>query len=197
VRFAEARRPERRAIADGPLPGIALRALPAVEPGMGHGEFVRATLGRGAPVTSGSNEPGWEASAMLTKGGADAHLFLNFHHEPPLDLSGADCLVFDSAVPEGQQTRTALLVILHEEGGGDFLASTGRSLASAGTQRSVVPLDRFTLAGWAKDADGVLDLKRVSDVRIGWGGYLGDRDESVVFRVGTPQLGRIGGPTGP
>lgn len=63
-----------------------------------------------------------------------------------------------------------LLVILHEGGGGDFIAETGRSMAAPGRKCSFIALNRFQLAGWSKDADGILDLKRVSDIRIGWGG---------------------------
>jgi hypothetical protein len=42
-------------------------------------------------------------------------------------------------VPDGQSTPSELLVILHEEGGGDFLAQTSRSLAASGRQRTFLP----------------------------------------------------------
>ena len=41
-------------------------------------------------------------------------------------------------------------------------------------------------AGWSKDKDGVLDARRVSDVSIGWGGYLGREGETVQFAIRTP-----------
>jgi len=121
----------------------------------------------------------------------DTHLFLQFLYRQALDLSDADCLVLETWVPEGQSTPSQILVILREEGGGDFLAETGRSLAAPGRKRSFVSLSRFQLAGWSKDADGVLDLKRVSDIRIGWGGYLGAEHEKVQFSAALPQVGTV------
>jgi len=82
-------------------------------------------------------------------------------------------------------------VILHEEGGGDFLAATGRSLAAPGRERTFVAMSRFQLAGWSKDADGVLDPTRISEIRVGWGGYFGAEGEKVQFRVALPQVGVV------
>lgn len=82
-------------------------------------------------------------------------------------------------------------MILHEEGGGDFIAETGRSLAAPGRERTFVTLSRFQLAGWSKDADGIMDLKRVSDIRIGWGGYFGVEHEKIQFSVALPQVGSV------
>ena len=157
---------------------------------MGHGEFVRAELTPDA-AHSRAGSPAWQAAAVLTKAKVDTHLFLQFHYPQPLDLSDADCLAMETWVPDGQSTPSQLLVILHEEGGGDFLAETGRSLAAPGRERTFVALSRFQLAGWSKDADGVLDLKRVGDIRIGWGGYFGAEGEKVQFSVALPQVGAV------
>jgi hypothetical protein len=94
-------------------------------------------------------------------------------------------------VPDGQSTPSQLLAILHEEGGGDFLAETSRSLAAPGQERTFIALSRFQLAGWSKDADGVLNLQRVGDIRIGWGGYFGSEHEKVQFSVALPQIGVV------
>jgi hypothetical protein len=190
LRFASAKPPARRAITGGTLPDLVRRPVPEAEPVMGHGEFVRAEL---KPDTAHSRAgfPAWQAGAVLTKGGVDTHLFLQFHYPQPLDLSDADCLAVETWVPDGQATPNQLLVILHEEGGGDFLAETGRSLAAAGGERNFVAWSRFQLAGWSKDADGVLDLKRVSDIRIGWGGYFGAEGEKVQFSVALPEAGAV------
>jgi hypothetical protein len=189
-RFAAAKPPQRRTITGSTLPNLVLRAVPGVEPIMGHGEFVRAEL---VPDSTHSrdNSPAWQAAAVLTRGQVDTHLFLQFHYPQPLDLGDADCLALETWVPDGQSTPNQLLVILHEEGGGDFFAETGRSLAAPGRECSFVALSRFQLAGWSKDADGVLDLKRLSDIRIGWGGYLGAEGEKVQFSVALPQVGAM------
>jgi hypothetical protein len=189
-RFASAKPPQRRAITTGALPNLFLRAVPGAEPTMAHGEFVRAGLAPNA-ARSRAGSPAWQAAAVLTKTKVDTHLFLQFCYPQPLDLSDADCLAIETWVPDGQSTPSQLLVILHEEGGGDFIAETGRSMAAPGREHTFIPLSRFQLAGWSKDADGVLDLKRVGDIRIGWGGYLGEEHEKVQFSAALPEVGTV------
>lgn len=189
-RFAQERVPKRMTAVGGPLPGLSLRPAARVEPTSPHGQFVRA----GLTAASAEERPGypvWQAAATLTKGNVDTHLFVQFHYDQPQDLSDVDCLAMETWVPAGQKTASQILVILHEEGGGDFVASTGRLLSEPGRERSFLPLNRLELAGWSrdKDADGALDLKRVSDIRIGWGGYYGSEGEKVQFSVALPQLG--------
>jgi hypothetical protein len=163
-----------------------LKPLATADPTTPHGAFVRATLGPVADPATGRTA--WQASGELTKGQVDTFQFIEFPLKPPADLAQADGVVVDSWVPAGQKTPTSLLVILHEEGGGDFLAQTGRSLGTPGPVRSILPLTRFQLAGWAKDDNGILDAGRVAAVRIGWGGYLGAEGETVRFRVAPPQI---------
>ncbi|MCL5745203.1 MAG: hypothetical protein M1541_14970, partial [Acidobacteria bacterium] len=114
-RFTAAKPPQRRASTGGALPNLVLHTAAAVEPVMGHGEFVRAEL-TPDDAHSRPGSPAWQAAAVLTKAKVDTHLFLQFHYAPPLDLSDADCLAIESWVPEGQSTPSQLLVILHEEG---------------------------------------------------------------------------------
>jgi hypothetical protein len=98
-------------------------------------------------------------------------------------------VIIDSWIPDGQWTGSKLLVILHEAGGGDFLADTGRRLDSPGHVRSYVPLSQFQAAAWSQDADGTLDRTRISDLSVGWGGYLGKEGERVQFQIAAPALG--------
>jgi len=147
-------------------------------------------------AVSNADAPLWKATGRLTKSQVDTFLFARFHYEGALDLSAADCLAVETWTPEGQKTPSQLLIILHEAGGGDFLVETGRSLAAPGRERSYLPWSRFHLAGWSKDADGVLDLKRVSDISVGWGGYLGAEGEQVSFSVAPPQAGAVGSGSG-
>ena len=189
-RFASAKPPRRRTITSGGMPNLVLSALPEVEPTEAHGEFVRAELAPDA-AHSRANSPARQASAVLTKSKVDTFLFLQFHYSQPPDMSDADCLAIETWVPYGQSTPSQILVILHEEGGGDFIAETGRSLAAPGREQSFVALSRFQLAGWSKDADGILNLKLVSDIRIGWGGYFGAEHEKIQFSVALPQVGSV------
>lgn len=80
-------------------------------------------------------------------------------------------------------------MILHEKGGGDFLATSGRSLGMSGHEQTFIPFARFQLAGWSKDSDGELDLQRVDEVRVGWGGYYGSEGETVDFSLAKPEIG--------
>lgn len=189
LRFASARPTARMLPKDGLLPKTTLKAVPVVEPSVGQGEFVRSEITREDTYQGGG--PVWHAAATLTKGGTDTFLFLQMRYPEVLDLSKAQHLEITSWTPENQSTPTQLLVIISEDGGGDFITETGRSFAIPGEERSYVALSRFQLAGWSKDADGVLDLTKVRDIRIGWGGYHGEKDESVDFRVALPQLGVI------
>ncbi len=190
VRFQSARPPLRRLVTSGWLPALALQAVPPAEPTVGRGEFVREKLTPDA-TRSRPAAPVWRAAAVLTKAKVDTHLFLQIRCPQALDLSDANCLAIETWVPEDQSTPNQLLVILHEEGGGDFFAETGRSLAAPGKECSFIPISRFQLAGWSKDADGMLDLKRVSEIRVGWGGYLGAEGEKVEFSLALPQIGTL------
>ena len=189
-RFAAAKPPPRLKATGGGLPNLSLRRLENVTPTAPHGEFVRGILLPDA-AHSTSGAIAWQADAVLTRGKVDTFHFVQFHYAQPLDLSDADCLALETWVPDGQSTPNQLLVMLHEQGGGDFLVETGRSLAAPGRERSFIPLGGLQLAGWSKDADGVLDLKRVEDIRIGWGGYLGAENERVRFSVALPQVGSV------
>lgn len=190
-RFASAKPPPRRNATSGALPNLSLRSVPRVEPSTPHGEFVRAELASDTTHSSGA-APAWQVGGALAKGKVDTHLFAQFRYPTPLDLSDADCLALETWVTEGQTTPNQLLVILHEQGGGDFLAETGRSLAGPAREQTFIPLGRFQLAGWSRDADGVLDLQRIEDIRIGWGGYLGTEGENVRFSVALPQVAFLG-----
>jgi hypothetical protein len=177
----------RRPLAPGAVLGQRPTAISVGPPLMGHGEFVRGELtpdsARGLPPRSA-----WRAHATLTRGKVDTFLFLRLPVTAPAEFREAALLEVESWVPEGQRTPAQLLVILHEEGGGDFLAETSRSLGVAGRERSFLPLERFELAGWSQDADGRLDRGRISEIRIGWGGYHGTAGEQVEFAVSAPQV---------
>ncbi|MCX8090904.1 MAG: glycosyl hydrolase [Verrucomicrobiae bacterium] len=190
VGFPAAREPRRFKLAPDSLPALTSRPIASVSPRTLRGEFVRADVGPDE-VRSRPEQPVWRARAELTRSDVDTFLFLGFELPEALDLREAHHLVFDTWVPPGQQTANEILVILREEGGGDFLASTGRLLGAAGHQRVFVPLNRFQHAGWSQDADARLDRSRVREIRVGWGGYTGTAGERVEFSVALPQTGWI------
>jgi hypothetical protein len=188
VTFDRAVTPARLPIRGDALPSLVTRGLPLVQPTLGRGEFVDGEL------RVDDTRPGaaaWRSTARLTKGQVDTFQFARFNYSPALDLSDADCVVLDTWVPAGQRTPNELLVILHEDGGGDFIAHTGRGLGEPGHRRSFVPMNQFQHAGWSKDADGVLDRKRVRGISVGWGGYLGAAGERVEFTLAAPQAGAL------
>jgi len=185
-RFDAVRPPGRKAVASGTLPGMVARALPDASPRVARGEFVREQFDR-VDQEGVEGRDVWRAQATLARGQVDTFLFVCFSYADSVDLSEATAIEVESWVPEGQRTATQLLVIVHEKGGGDFIATTARGLNAPGYERSFIPLNRLQLAGWLEDADGMLDLSRVEEIRVGWGGYLGEEGEQVVFRVTAPR----------
>jgi len=174
---------------------MTFKELPAAQAAVARGEFVRETMSADSEATR-PGRPGWRVEGTLTRSDVDTFLFVRLPFEDSLDLSAADLLEIESWVPEGQHTPTQLLVILHERGGGDFLASTPRSLSAAGYDRCYLPLDRLQLAGWSSDNDATLDRRRIDEIRVGWGGYVGREGERIEFSLRMPRAGAIGAGTG-
>lgn len=187
-RFAEARSPKVTQLRSGSLPGITLEGLPLPSVQVSAGEFVRRELLTNAPDAAVGRE--WRAVGTITKSGVDTFLFVRLEYPAGIDLAGSDSLLIETVVPDGQRTSTQLLVILHENDGSDYLAHTGRSLAAAGSNQTFVPISRFQLAGWSKDENAQLDLNRIAEIRVGWGGYFGKDGERVEFRLRLPSMGR-------
>jgi hypothetical protein len=178
--------PPRRRLESGSLPGLTMTALPAVAASVVGGEFVTRELQKQATKELGTNA--WRAIGTLTKTGVDTHLFTLLPFPQGAPLQNTEFVVLDTAVPAGQQTPSQILVILHEKGGGDYLASSGQFLNDAGFHRAFIPISRFKLAGWSKDANGKFDDTEVTEVRVGWGGYFGTQGEKVEFSFGMPKV---------
>lgn len=191
--FPRARAAKATAVPSTPVARLTLRDLPIGTPSVVRGEFVRETF-TALPGLSGVETSGrvaWQADARLTRSAVDTFLFVRLPLSPGVDLSAAEFLALDTRVPAGQRAPTQLLFILVEEGGAEYLASTPRSLSGPETERVHVPFTRFQLAGWSKDPDGRLDRKRITELRIGWGGYFGTENETVGFAFGQPQAGGV------
>ena len=172
----------------GLLPGMTVRALPAVTPTEGHGADVAAVLEAIEPEPGEAAGAAWRAHASILKSDVDTHMFVAFPFAEPLEMTDVEGLFLDAYVPVGQRTRAQLLMILRERDGSDYLASTGRSLASAGWGQIYVPLGNFQLQGWSADENGRLDLDEITQVSIGWGGYFGEAGETIEFRCRPPEL---------
>jgi hypothetical protein len=181
---------KRLRLESGSLPNLKTQALPQSKMNMGKGEFVQAEL---APDSARSNpdKPVWKAQGVLTKSKVDTFLFVSCRFDQPLDLSQADCLAFETWVPGDQKTGGQLLFILQAADGAEFLASSGRSLAVAGREESYLPWGQFQRAGWSKGGNSELDLSKITEIRVGWGGYYGTEGENIEFSFGLPRLGKI------
>mgnify|MGYP001015517242 CR=1 FL=1 len=172
--------PAKRAFSAGPLPGLEPRPLAALTPNMGKGEFVEATV-----AADGEKGP-WTASAALTKGGVDTFLFLTFTQPQDMDLSKDEYLTFDLDVTAPQECDKRMLAILRDARGVEYLCDTQVRLDLPGTTRAYLPLGAFARAGWNTTPEGALDLSRIRDIRIGWGGYTGHEGEKIAFRTSPP-----------
>jgi hypothetical protein len=157
---------------------IACELLPdAGKPSVGKGTHVRSDF-------SGDDASGWRASATLTQGQVDTHLFISFNYAKPLDLTRAEGLAFDTSVPDGQRTSAELLVFVNTSEGGRYLAGTGRFLNESGAVRAYALFSQFRPFG---DTRGPLDLSKVTAIQIGWGGYFGREGERIDLTVKPPQ----------
>jgi len=170
----------------GSLPTFETNQIHVLEPSVGKGEFVRDQIS-GDLEHSTRDGKVWIAKGTLTKSQVDVFLFTNFHFDQPLDLAGTTAMEFDTWVPAGQERGPKLMVIVHEENGGDYYVNTSRDLSRPGLQKVMVPLNSFQLAGWSKDQDGRMDWSKVTDIRIGWGGYTGDENQVVQFSFSEPR----------
>lgn len=191
--FPQARPAARPRTKGAAFANLTLRDLPVAAPSVVRGEFVRETFAA-LPAIDGTNapaRPAWRAQARITRSAVDTFLFVRLPLTPGVDLSDAEFLAVDTRVPAGQRAPTQLLVILVEQGGAEYLASTPRSLSGPEAERVHIPFTRFQLAGWSKDADATLDRARISEVRIGWGGYFGTENETVEFTFSQPQAGGV------
>ena len=179
--YSQAKKPEVQRLKSGSIPPWEAFGLPKTTPQVAAGEYVPAF-----PLRQTDPDKGWQAEARLKKEGVDTWLFLRFHYAENIDLSGAQGLLFETRVPEDQKATTSLLVIVHEKDGGDFLADSRRLMRGPKDSQIVVPFELFELAGWSRDPDGQLDLSRIDEIRIGWGGYIGREDERITFTTSVP-----------
>lgn len=183
-RFAKPGRPERKPATKDLLPGLKRSALPPVQPTVGKGKYVDGGVEQ-------QPDGAWKSTARLTKGDVDTHLFVSFPYEPPLDLHGAACLVVDTMVREAQTASTPLRIIVRDTNGAEYIADTDRPLGSPGKVRSFVPLSQFERAGWSQARQPAFDWSAVTAIRVGWGGYLGEQEETIAFTLSSLQVARL------
>jgi len=165
------------------IPGLEVEELPpAGAPNMGKGEFVEASM---AAVTE---QGPWTASATITKSDTDTFLFLTFAWPQNLDLTGAEYLVFDLEVPDGQEGGQRLLGILRDERGVEYLYDTQVALDGSRKARAYLPVRGFVRAGWAPRPEGSIDFSKIREIRMGWGGYKGHEGDKVVFGTSAPRV---------
>lgn len=181
--FPTARNRQRYRATDNLLPRLQHRILPLGAPSLVQGEHVRARV---LPEAGSFGQPAWQVRAQITRSNVDVYCFAVFPVLSGASLTGTAALAIDSWAPNAQPAPTQLLVILHEQGGADYLASLGRSLGAGGYDHSLVSFSRMQLAGWSADSNGKLDLDKIVEIRVGWGGYFGTAQEWVDFSVANP-----------
>lgn len=185
-RFSKAKSTQPLRLAPGVGPGLTILALPAVEPVVGRGEFVREEFSL-EPGPSDKTNASWRAKAVLTRSQVDTFLFVRFPYSSNLDLSGTTWLELDTWVPAAQATANELLVVLCQKNGAEYLANTSRLLSAPGHEKICLPYSQFKLAGWSTDPGGRLDLSSITEIRVGWGGYYGSEGEKVEFTLTAPR----------
>ncbi len=180
----------RKEIQAGDLPGMAVRALPAASPAPLCGTYVQAAI-EPEPASISAGPAAWRVAGTITKEDVDTFLFASFDYPQPADLRESAFLVFDAWLPQHQHAAARLLVIICDSSGVEYLAETGVPLNASGQHACHVALNRFQRAGWCAITDRPLDFSRISSIRIGWGGYLGDEGENVTFSMSPPCLASL------
>jgi len=188
VVFPEFREPDRHAPESLPMlrvEAVPLEKIAGKTAGRALGpEHVRIEQ-KEDPLLRHGNATPLRVEAELLKGNTDSWCFVVLSGSGPMDLSGIKGLQIDTWVPAGQSgCQAVLLAVLHEAGGGDYLANCARPLSQAGWQTSTVWVESFAPAGWSQDPDGRLDLSRIERIHIGWGGYFGNQNERIIFALG-------------
>lgn len=179
--------PSRRRLAvETALPGLTRTLLPSATPVAGAGKFVAAEI-----TPAGDAPSAWDIKGTIRKGQVDTFLFATFTYAPPIDLRNAAYLVVTARVPENQKTPTPLRAILRDVSGLEYIANTERTLADPGAISCFVGLNQFERAGWNTAPGGALNLAAITDLRVGWGGYLGAEGETIEFTLRPPEAAVI------
>ena len=190
-RFAQAKAPRRLKVASGALPGLTMKPLPACEPVVGGGEFVKKELLADAEH-SRPDDPAWTISGTITKTKVDTHEWAVFNYDKPVDLGDMDCLVVQTWAPEGQTTPAQLIVMVIDQDGEVYYTEVGRGLGAPGRRQAFLPKTRFQPGPWVKQPKSELAWDRIAHIQVGWGGYLGTEGEKVEFSLTLPQMGKTG-----
>lgn len=164
--------------------------IDCASPRIAKGEFVSATMTE-VGNSSEKSTCHYQCTGTLTKGDVDTWLFIIFPVNSTEILDRTTTLSFIVSIPKNQDVKNQMLVIVKEKSGGDFIGETGLYLNEGGEKIIRVPLMNLQLAGWSKDADGVLNPKQIEEIRIGWGGYLGREGEHIVFTTSPPVAERM------
>jgi hypothetical protein len=159
---------------------LSLRALQPSAQVVGKGEFVQGGFERGKI----NGKDGFKTRARLSKSNVDCYLFLSFIFSEEVDISEASHLYFQISIPAGQKSPAHIFIFLRDKEGNESIANTGVLLSDNGERDLYVPLTSF--APWGKDKPA--DLKKISTISIGWGGYYGEEGEELVFSTTPPQI---------
>lgn len=151
---------------------------------IGHGEFVKCQ----DTLSEIDGEKAWTVRSDILKSDVDTHMFQSF--TGGFDLSGGQALSLDIRVPENQNIATRLLLIIKDADGEEYLAQSGMIMTDTLGKftRVYVPCSAFWIAGWSQNKNGKLDWNKVSEIRVGWGGYYGKAGEIVEFTMKSPKL---------
>jgi hypothetical protein len=189
LRWATCRQRRRLAAGSAAPAASATADLAPVEVLQGAGEHVAAEPPVALALPDGRQA--WRAVGQLRQSHVDTFLFLRLRFAQPVDGSGADFVLVDMEVPALQGSGAAAYLFAVEADGGEFLAPLGFALNEPGPHRVWLPWESLKPAGWSTSGDGILDRTRITELRIGWGGYLGREGERIEFTLAVPRLGQI------
>ncbi|HOJ33227.1 MAG TPA: glycosyl hydrolase [Candidatus Hydrogenedentes bacterium] len=174
------KRLERKTIAL--LPEKSLKRLPETTPTLSKGE--NATNAQLVSSSAGV----YTAKITIKETGKDTFAFQSFSYPGNIDLSQATTLVLHVEIPSEQPCNQTLLVIIKNKTGSEYFADTGIPLSLPGKYVALVDLRNLRPVPWKSIPQTPIKLEEISEILVGWGGYLGKEQEEVEFSVSTPSV---------
>ena len=182
VIFPEVEKPKRLLPPENIISLLNIKPLQHSGQVLSRGEFVQGGFERGKIA----GQEGFKTKGKLSRSNVDCFLFLSFIYSGEIDLSKASHLHFHIGIPRGQSSPAHLFVILRDTDGNESIANTGVLLSDEGEREIFVPLSGFLPAPWGKGRP--TDLRKISAISIGWGGYYGEEGEELQFSTTPPAL---------
>jgi hypothetical protein len=182
VIFPEVKKAERLFLPENITSLLNIKPLQHWGQVLSKGEFVQGGFERGKIA----GQECFKTKGKLLRSNVDCFLFLSFIYPGEVNLSKASHLYFQISIPKEQKSPAHMFVILRDSNGNESIANTGLFLSDEGERELFVPLSSFLPTPWGKGKPP--DLRKISVISVGWGGYYGEAGEELQFSTTPPKF---------